>query len=116
MNLPAEAARAAAPKLSRTVHTVHWNRWSVFLSFTGLAVLIPSFIVPAMLVANALEGPRLFSVWTGIRELWRTDHEFLAGLILVFSVIFPLLKLLISLLCASGPAFLSRRARDILVY
>ena len=109
MNSPAEAAPPAS-------HSLHWNRWSVFFSLTGLAALLPSFFLPAMLVANALEGPRLFSVMTGIRELWRTGHGLLAGLILVFSVIFPVLKLLISLLCASGPALLSRGKRYILVY
>lgn len=82
----------------------------------GMAALVPSCVLPAMLVANALEGPRLFSVMTGIRELWRNDHEFLAGLILVFSVCFPILKLLISLLCATGPALLPRRVRDVLVW
>lgn len=109
MNSPAEAAPPTSP-------FIHWNRWSVFFSLTGLAALLPSFFLPAMLVANALEGPRLFSVMTGIRELWRSEHGFLAALILVFSVIFPLLKLLISLLCASGTALISRRKRFVLVY
>ena len=72
--------------------------------------------MPAMLVANALEGARLFSVITGIRELWRNEHEFLAGLILVFSVCFPLIKLFISLLCASGAVWIPRRAREVLVW
>jgi paraquat-inducible protein A len=118
MNLQAEAAppAAASPTAPPAPRAIHWNRWSVFFSLAGLAVLIPSFFVPAMLVANALEGPRLFSVWTGIKELWRTDHEFLAGLIFVFSVTFPPLKLLISLICASGTAWLSRRKRGILVF
>jgi paraquat-inducible protein A len=113
MNLPAEAAPAA---VSLPLSSIHWNRWSVFLSLTGLAVIIPSFIVPAMLVANALEGPRLFSVITGIKELWRTDHGFLAGLILVFSVIFPVLKLLLSLVCAAGRRWLSHRKRRALIF
>lgn len=94
----------------------HWNRYSVFFALAGLAALIPSFVLPAMLVANALEGPRLFSVMTGIRELWRNNHEFLAGLILVFSVCFPIIKLLISLLCASGATWIKRKPREILVW
>ena len=88
MNSPAAAVPASST-------SIHWNRWSVFFSLTGLVVLVPSFFLPAMLLANALEGPRLFSVITGIRELWRSEHGFLAGLILVFSVIFPLIKLFI---------------------
>jgi paraquat-inducible protein A len=110
MSSPAVAAPAAPSRIP------HWNRWSVFFSLMGLVVIIPSFLVPMMLVANALEGPRLFSVVTGIRELWITDHGFLAGLILVFSVAFPLIKLLLSLLCASGRSLLSRRSRGVLVY
>ena len=105
---------AAAAPISQTAH--HWNRWSVCFALTGLAALVPSFVLPAMLVANALEGPRLFSVITGIRELWRNEHQFLAGLILVFSVCFPIIKLLISLLCASGATWMSRRARVVLVW
>lgn len=109
MTTPAPAA--PSPTTSR-----HWNRWSVFFSLAGLAALVPSFVLPAMLVANALEGPRLFSVMTGIRELWRNDHAFLAGLILVFSVCFPIIKLLLSLLCASGSLWIKRRPRELLVW
>jgi paraquat-inducible protein A len=109
MTTPAPAAPPAPP-----AH--HWNRWSVFFSLAGLAALVPSFVLPAMLVANALEGPRLFSVMTGIRELWRNEHEFLAGLILVFSVCFPIIKLLLSLLCASGALWIKRRPRELLVW
>lgn len=104
---------AVAPS-PQTAH--HWNRWSVCFALTGLAALVPSFFMPAMLVANALEGPRLFSVMTGIRELWRNGHEFLAGMILVFSVCFPVIKLLISLLCASGATWMGRRVRELLVW
>jgi len=109
MTSPAPSAPSA-----RTAH--HWNRYSVFFALAGLAALVPSFVLPAMLVANALEGPRLFSVITGIRELWRNNHEFLAGLILVFSVCFPIIKLLISLLCASGATWIGRKPREILVW
>ena len=109
MNSPAAAVPASST-------SIHWNRWSVFFSLTGLIALVPSFFLPAMLLANALEGPRLFSVITGIRELWRSEHGFLAGLILVFSVIFPLLKLFISLLCASGTSFIPRQKRNVLVW
>jgi len=109
MTSPATAAPSALP-----AH--HWNRWSVFFSLAGLAALVPSFVLPAMLVANALDGPRLFSVMTGIRELWRNEHQFLAGLIFVFSVCFPVIKLLISLLCASGTRWMKRRPREVLVW
>src|SRR4029079_15982202 len=111
----AEAAPASSLP-STSIRSIHSHRWSVFFSLTGLAVIIPSLFIPATPVANALEGPRLFSVWTGIKELWKTDHEFLAGLIFVFSVTFPLLKFVISLICASGTAWLSRRKRGILVF
>jgi paraquat-inducible protein A len=95
--------------------SIHWNRWSVFFSLAGLVLLAPAFVVPSMLVANALDGAHIFSVVTGIRELWRNGHAFLAWLILIFSVVFPVVKLLVSLLCASGPSWLPRRARTLLV-
>ncbi len=95
---------------------IHWNRWSVLFSLAGLTLLVPTFVVPSMLVANALDGAHIFSVMTGIRELWRNEHTFLAALILVFSVIFPIVKLLISLLCATGASWLSKGVRARLVW
>jgi uncharacterized paraquat-inducible protein A len=52
-------------------------------------LLVPAVFVPAMLVANAIDGPRWYSIWSGIREFYRSGEYFLAGLIFCFSLIFP---------------------------
>ena len=94
---------------------MNWNRWSAFFCLAGLALFIPAVFVPAMLVANAIDGPRWYSVWSGIREFYRSGEYFLAGLIACFSLAFPLLKFLLGFLCASGRHFLSPTRRQAIV-
>ncbi len=86
---------------------MNWNRWSAFFCLAGLALFIPAIFVPAMLVANAIDGPRWYSVWSGIREFYRSGEFFLAGLIACFSLAFPLVKFSLGLICATGRNFLS---------
>lgn len=88
-----------------------WDRWSAVWAMAGLVALGPAYFVPAMLVANALDGPRWYSVWGGIREFYGTGNHFLAGLIFVFSMVFPLVKLVLCLLCAGGQHWLPRGLR-----
>ena len=59
-----------------------------------------------MLVANAIDGPRWYSLWSGVRELYRSGETFLAGLIACFSLAFPLLKFALGLLCTAGRRWL----------
>ena len=88
-----------------------WNRWAVLLSLAGLASLLPAYFVPAMLVANAVDGPRWYSVWTGIRDFHAAGHHYLAALIFTFSMVFPLLKLMLCLVCAAAEHRLPHRLR-----
>ena len=88
-----------------------WDRWSAVWAMAGLVALGPAYFLPAMLVANALDGPRWYSVWGGIREFYGTGNHFLAGLIFVFSMVFPLVKLVLCLLCAGGQHWLPRGLR-----
>lgn len=90
---------------------MHACRWSVFFCLLGLTLVIPAYFIPAMLVASAVDGSRWMSVWTGIATFWERGHYFLAGLIFCFSLVFPLVKLSLCLLCASGEKFLSPRFR-----
>ena len=90
---------------------MHTARWSVFFCLLGLTALIPAYFIPAMLVANAVDGSRWLSVWTGIATFWERGHYFLAGLIFCFSLVFPLLKLSLCLICASGGKWLPHRVR-----
>ncbi len=94
---------------------MNWSRWSAFFSLAGLAVFIPAALVPAMLVANAIDGPRWYSVWSGIREFYRSGEFFLAGLIACFSLAFPLVKFSLGLLCSAGRRFMSPGRRKAIV-
>ena len=94
---------------------MNWNRWSAFLCLAGLAVFIPAIFVPAMLVANAVDGPRWYSVWSGIREFYRSGEYFLASLIACFSLAFPMVKFTLGLISATGRNFLSPARRQAMV-
>ena len=85
---------------------MNWNRWSAFCCLSGLALFVPALFLPAMLVANAIDGPRWYSLWSGVRELYRSGETFLAGLIACFSLAFPLLKFALGLLCTAGRRWL----------
>ncbi|MEM9479703.1 MAG: paraquat-inducible protein A [Verrucomicrobiota bacterium] len=78
------------------------NRVSAFFCLAGLVALVPSFFVPALLVSDAAEGSRWFSIWSGIQLLYEEGNIFLSGLIFVFSMIFPILKLGTVLVCCIG--------------
>ena len=78
------------------------NRVSAFFCLLGLVALVPSFFLPALLISDAAEGSRWFSIWSGIKLLWIDGNYFLSGLIFVFSMIFPTAKLGVVLVCCIG--------------
>lgn len=90
---------------------MNWSRWSAFFCLCGLTAFVPAVFVPAMLVANAVDGPRWYSVWSGIREFFRGGQTFLAVLICCFSLVFPLVKFTLGLLCSAGERWLPHRWR-----
>ena len=90
---------------------MNWNRWAAFFCLAGIVTFVPAVFVPAMLVANAIDGPRWYSVWSGIREFYRNGEFLLAGLIFCFSFIFPVVKFSLGLLCSAGRSFLGPALR-----
>ncbi|MEM0896330.1 MAG: paraquat-inducible protein A, partial [Verrucomicrobiota bacterium] len=78
------------------------NRVSAFFCLAGLLALVPSFFIPALLVSDAADGSRWFSIWSGIKLLYEEGNIFLSILIFVFSMVFPMLKLGIVLICCIG--------------
>ncbi len=90
---------------------MNWNRWSAFLCLAGLLIFIPAVFLPAMLVANAVDGPRWYSLWSGIGEFYRSGETFLAALLFCFSLVFPLLKFGLGLFCAAGRRLLPPATR-----
>jgi len=94
---------------------MNWNRWSTFFCLAGLMTFVPAVFVPAMLVANAIDGPRWYSIWSGIQQFYATGEYFLAGLIFCFSILFPVLKFSLGLLCTTGRGWLSPGVRQRIV-
>ena len=94
---------------------MNWNRFSAFCCLAGLTLFVPAILLPSMLVANAIDGPRWYSVWSGIREFYRSGEFFLAGLIACFSLAFPLLKFGLGLLCTVGRPWLPPARRHTIV-
>jgi paraquat-inducible protein A len=74
-------------------------RAAAFFSIVGLITLVPAYFLPAFLMTNSVDGSRWFSIWSGIQKFYEKGDLFLGTLILVFSVIFPIVKLLLTLTC-----------------
>lgn len=85
------------------------NRLSAFFCLLGLAALVPAYFLPALLVTNSVEGSWWYSIWDGIVEFYEAGDYFLAILIFVFSVIFPVAKLLLTLACCISSRIFGRR-------
>ncbi len=75
-------------------------------------LLVPGYFFPSMLVCNAMEGARRYSIWTGIRDFYNNGHTYLAALIFTFSMVFPLVKLVLCLCCAGGIGWLGQGIRE----
>lgn len=74
-------------------------RASAFFCIVGLITLVPAYFLPAFLMTNSVDGSRWFSIWSGIMTFYEKGDLFLGTLIFVFSIIFPVAKLLITLTC-----------------
>ncbi len=69
-----------------------------------------------MLVANAIDGSRWLSIWSGIATFWEKGFYFLAGVIFCFSMIFPLVKLCLCLICGTGGCWLPQKFRERVIH
>ena len=98
--------KRCAKEPSFHLQLMHPTRWSALLRSLGTHCGHPAYFIPAMLVANAVDGSRWLSVWSGIATFWQRGHYFLAGIIFCFSLVFPLVKLSLCLICATGAGWL----------
>ncbi|MGI9240231.1 MAG: paraquat-inducible protein A, partial [Verrucomicrobiales bacterium] len=71
----------------------------------GLITLVPAYFLPAFLMTNSVDGSRWFSIWSGIQQFYERGDLFLGTLIFVFSIIFPIAKLLLTLTCCVSRGF-----------
>lgn len=74
-------------------------RASAFFCLIGLITLVPAYFLPAFLMTNSVDGSRWFSIWSGIQTFYEKGDIFLGTLIFVFSIVFPIAKLLLTLTC-----------------
>jgi len=91
------------------------NRNAAMLAFLTLLLLVPGLLLP--FVRSTIVGQEsTYSVITGITQLYSENHPFLAIIIFVFSVLFPMTKALFLLLSTSALVPLARKNRSRLAH
>jgi len=89
------------------------NRIAAIIATLALVTLAIALTMPFMDMTT-LGRRREFSLIGGIRQLFQDSHYVLAGVLLIFSVIFPIAKLVTLLIATSKLANVSIRTRKIL--
>lgn len=114
MTLASETALPCCPHCGAVVRPwlprLRDNRNAAILAFLALGFLTAGILLP-FLSMSKLGMETSFSMLAGIRELYQRGHALLAGILLVFSVIFPYAKLAAILLATTRLVPLSLPAR-----
>ncbi len=77
----------------RSLHEIYPRRFDIVLLILASAVLLlVGLKLPVLTVRKLWEG-NTFSIVSGIQNLWKEKNEALAMIVLFFSVIFPVVKL-----------------------
>ncbi|MFT5410755.1 MAG: paraquat-inducible protein A [Verrucomicrobiales bacterium] len=90
-------------------------RAAAFFCIIGLITLVPAYFLPAFLMTNSVDGSRWFSIWSGIQKFYESGDYFLGTLIFVFSIIFPIAKLLLTFVCCISRGFFGDKLSQRLV-
>ena len=77
---------------------------------TAWALLIWSYLVPTVTFQRFLKSPETFSIWRGVESFWNAGNPILATIVFVFSMVFPVAKLLA--LCALWFKFQRSKKRE----
>ncbi len=89
----------AAPAALR--HRLRHNGLAAALAVLALIALVGGMVMPFISMTK-LGTSRIFSLIGGIIELFHTRNFFIGGLLLLFSVVFPIVKLVMLLLATSA--------------
>jgi paraquat-inducible protein A len=112
--IPPRLALASCPHCGAAARPLLWklrdNRLAATLALAALGVLSAGVVLPSLSLSQ-MGDVRIFSILTGIRELYASGHILLADIILVFSVVFPYAKLLAILVATTRLLPLSAGAR-----
>ncbi|MCC6679417.1 MAG: paraquat-inducible protein A [Phycisphaeraceae bacterium] len=87
------------------------NSVAAILALIALLVLMVSFLMPFMSM-RAMGQENVYSMFEGIVQLKHEGYPILAGLILLFSVVFPICKVTLLLVSTSAMVNLSQAQRD----
>ncbi len=85
---------------SRSLHQLStgFDRWTVGpLLLAALALLLAGIVLPSLTVSTLAILSNSVSILSGLMVLWDDDQYFLFLVLLVFSVLFPAVKLLFGL-------------------
>ena len=91
------------------------NRNAATLAFLTILLLVPGLLLP--FVKSTIAGREsTYSVITGITQLYHDNHAFLAIIIFMFSVLFPITKACFLLLSTSALIPITKRNRSRLAH
>lgn len=77
------------------------NALAAVLSLVALVILVRGQTMP-FIQSSKLGEVKTYSLISGIRELYKLNYYFIASILLIFSVIFPIVKLIFLLLATSA--------------
>jgi uncharacterized paraquat-inducible protein A len=91
-------------------HHLRHNGLAAVLAVIALIVLIVGMVMPFISMTK-LGASRVFSLIGGIIELFHTGNYFIGGILLLFSVVFPIVKLVMLLAATSALVSMSDTTR-----
>jgi paraquat-inducible protein A len=91
-------------------HHLRHNGLAAVIAVVALIVLVVGMVMPFISMSK-LGTSRVFSLVGGIIELFQTGNVFIGSVLLLFSVVFPIIKLVMLLLATSSLVSMSDRAR-----
>ncbi|MGB3241355.1 MAG: paraquat-inducible protein A [Candidatus Omnitrophota bacterium] len=98
----------------KSLREIYPKRYEIpFLLVLSGGLLIFGLTLPLLTLKEMLVMKSTFSVLTGIANLWKDKQPVLAGIIVLFSVIFPITKLSV-LLCIWGIRLTEKQRKTIM--
>lgn len=109
--LPACPHCGASPRALR--HHLRHNGLAAVLAMLALIVLVIGLVMPFIYMTK-LGTVREYSLVGGILELFHSGNTFIGIVLLLFSVVFPIVKLIMLLLATSSLVAISDKSRRVM--
>jgi paraquat-inducible protein A len=91
-------------------HRLRHNGLAALLAIAAMIVLVLGMVMPFISMTK-LGTSRIYSLIGGIVELFNTGNNFIAAVLLLFSVVFPILKLVLLITATSSLVTMSDHSR-----